>query len=176
MQKSIVRKLGAGLLLAALVGAGAVAGPRHHHGMEGHGAYPMHHMQREMRALHDKLALTPEQQVLWERAEAASKDAMQAGMERHRQFRDAMRAAVAAPNFDPRALAGKADDMADQDMAAHRAVRSRWLDVYDKLDAKQKATAQTFMQERLARFDRMREHHREHMKQRMEERGERHPG
>lgn len=94
--------------------------------------------------LHDDLKLDAKQEVLWQEADKATRDAMTAMRERMRQQHDELKAKMSQPGADVRAIFKQMDDQHTEGQKAHSAMRDRWLGVYDTLNADQKEKVRVF--------------------------------
>jgi hypothetical protein len=149
--------LALGLTCALLVGTVAVAMPP---GPQGHMAGDLF---SHMEALKKDLNLTDSQQALWDIAQTKSKATMEQMGSAHGGQMDKLRDALATGNADLRALARDQDAKHEAMHAAHMAARDAWLNLYDKLDAAQKAKVNAAIKKKLDRFAGMQERMKEHM-------------
>ncbi|MGB7542289.1 MAG: periplasmic heavy metal sensor [Burkholderiales bacterium] len=142
MFESRKNRLIAALAVAGLLGAGALAwaqapgpGPR---GGDLDGMGPMGYM----RHLHDKLGLKPQQEELWKKAQAASREAFRNLRASGREVREKMRAEIDKPGADLKQFVELGDRMREklrvQMDAARKQTRETWFKAYDALDANQK--------------------------------------
>lgn len=140
------------LILAISIGAlalSAAAGAVPHDGDHGMPPFAV-----PFAKLHDQLKLTPQQEALWAKADAAAKTAREEGRKRHEEMharRAELKKSLAAGDADLHALAKRHDDEMVAAQQRMRDLRDQWLAVYDSLDAGQKRQVQTFMAERLDR-------------------------
>jgi Spy/CpxP family protein refolding chaperone len=150
----------ASALVLALSGA-AYAGPGPQGGPHGPGARGAH-VEQVIAQLRAQLNLNTQQQLAFDNAIAASKAAREAGRAQIGQVRDAMKAELAKPAPDLRAIAGLAETTRANAHAQHAQIREQWLQLYDSFDAQQKAVVRDAL---LKRVERM-----EHFRERMHER------
>ena len=120
-----------------------------------HSERHMTHMQNEISRVHDQLKLDPAQEALWKEAEQGSLASMGGMRDRMCKQRDEIRALVAQPGADLRAVARRMDEARGEELKQHNAMRDRWLAVYDKLNPEQKEQVRVFLQ---TRFERMEKH------------------
>ncbi len=141
MKRRIVAvALTAGTLAAGAAWAQMHGGPRgggpEGMGMEGMG--PMRGYER----LHKQLNLNPQQEALWQKAQAAQRDAFKQVRAKGEETRAKLRVEIDKPGADLKQFAQMSDQMRaqmrEQMEAAHQQARSAWFGVYDALDAKQK--------------------------------------
>jgi Spy/CpxP family protein refolding chaperone len=125
-------------ILAAGVLAAGVAVAQHP-GAQG-GAQPegMHGFGR----LHKELNLNPQQEQLWQRAQALQRDAFKTLRAKGEENRAKLRAEIDKPGVDLKQFAESRDQQREQlraEMdAARKQVRSAWFSVYDSLDPQQR--------------------------------------
>lgn len=120
-----------------------------------HSERHMTHMQKELSRVHDQLKLDPAQDALWKEAEQGSLASMSGMHDRVCQQRDEIRAMMAQPGADLRAVVRRMDEARSEEQKQHNAMRDRWLAVYDKLNPEQKEQVRVFLQ---TRFERMEKH------------------
>jgi Spy/CpxP family protein refolding chaperone len=114
-------------------------------GMHGH----MDHGMRGMSRLHDELKLDTKQEALWQNAEKAAREGMDAARERMRKQHEETLATLNQPGADLRAVLKRMDDMRAERQKQHDANRDRWLAVYDALNAEQKEKVRVFFKSRM---------------------------
>ena len=133
----------AGVLAAAALFAGASSaqapgGPRGPEGMAQEGAGPVRGFER----LHKQLNLNPQQEELWNKAQAAQRDAFKAMRAKGEETRARLRAEIDKPGVDLKQYAQMSETLRDQMRAqtesTRKQVRTAWFGVYDSLDAKQR--------------------------------------
>ena len=150
----------ASALVLALSGA-ANAGPGPQAGPHGPGARGAH-VEQVIAQLRAQLNLNTQQQVAFDNAIAAAKSAREAGRAQVDKVRDAMKAELAKPAPDLRAIANVAESVRANAQAQHAQIREQWLQLYDSFDPQQKAVVRDAL---LKRIERM-----EHFRERMHER------
>jgi hypothetical protein len=119
--------LGAGVAVAELPDSQRAASPE---GVHGFGR------------LHKQLNLNPQQEELWQKAQAAQRDAVKALRAKGEETRTKLRAEIDKPGADLKAFAQLRDQLREQTRAEAEAsrqqVRAAWFSVYDSLDAAQR--------------------------------------
>ena len=119
--------LGAGVALAELPDGQGAASPE---GMHGFGR------------LHKQLNLNPEQEALWQKAQAAQRDAFKALRAKGEETRAKLRTEIDKPGTDLKAFAQLRDQLREQiraeGEASRQQVRAAWFSLYDSLDAAQR--------------------------------------
>ncbi|MGH8456679.1 MAG: periplasmic heavy metal sensor [Stenotrophobium sp.] len=139
----LTRKIAGVLALVCLMASGMVLLPALAHTAQE--AIALHRLDR----LHDKLALTGDQQPLWDHAEQMTKGNIQRHFEKSQQRQATVLAALDNPQVDLRKLAAEQDQGMKDAMAAHQQVRDAWLAVYDSLNPTQKATVLAVLKKRV---------------------------
>jgi len=133
------------VLAAGLLGAGAVAwaqapGMMGHHG--GDGDHDGMGLMGRIESVHKKLNLNAQQEELWKKAQAASRDAFQKMRSSREEMRAKMRAEIDKPGADLKQFSQLGDQMREkmrvQMDATRKPAREAWFKVYDALDAVQK--------------------------------------
>lgn len=144
------RKWAAAAMAAGMLGlAGSVwAQPHRHHG---YGAERMFGRLDKIRA---ELKLNGQQEALWKKAEAQSRESFRGMRDAGRELREKMRAEIAKPGADLKQLAGLGEELRAQAQASRKQVREAWFAVYDALDAGQKEQVRQYLKARLERFGR----------------------
>jgi len=152
----------AGLFAAATLFAGAswaqmADGPR---GAHAEGMGPMRGFER----LHKQLNLNAQQEELWNKAQAAQRDAFKAMRAKGEETRARLRVEIDKPGADLKQYAELGDKLRDQMRAQMEAtrkqVRTAWFSVYDSLDAKQREQVRVAIRDGMDRMARMGHHHR----------------
>lgn len=119
--------LGAGVALAELPEGQGAAGPE---GMHGFGR------------LHQQLNLNAQQEALWQKAQAAQRDAFKALRAKGEETRTKLRAEIDKPGVDLKEFAQQRDQLREQMRAeaetSRQQVRAAWFSLYDSLDATQR--------------------------------------
>ena len=113
----------------------------------------MMHGMKEMARLHDDLKLDAKQEVLWQDAAKASKEAMGGMRERMRKQHEEIQTLLNQPGADLHAVAKRMDEFRAEGQKMREAGRDRWLTVYDALNADQKEKARLFFK---SKFEHMR--------------------
>lgn len=114
-----------------------------------------------MRAIHDKLQLTPEQEKTWQSLAQESRALREASRKERGEMQAALKQELdkGAPDFA--ALAARADRQADEHSAKNRHVRDAWIKFYATLTPAQQATAREMLKARLdkagKRWERMKQ-------------------
>ena len=112
-----------------------------------------------MERLHQKLNLNPQQEELWKKAQAASRDTFQKMREGAKDVHGKLRAEIEKPNADLKQFAQLREQMREQMRsrmeAARKQVREAWFAVYDALDPGQKEQVRLSIKDRMDRMDRM---------------------
>jgi Spy/CpxP family protein refolding chaperone len=132
----------AALAVAGLLGAGAAAWAQApgmgHHGGDVEGMGPMGRME----SVHKKLNLNAQQEELWKKAQAASREAFQKMRANREEVREKMRAEIDKPGADLKQFMQLGDQMREkmrvQMDTTRKQAREAWFKVYDSLDADQK--------------------------------------
>ena len=162
MFESRKNKLIAALAVAGLLGAGAVAwaqGPGMGPGMGRHGGDldgmgPMGHME----SVHKKLNLNAQQEELWNKAQAASREAFRKIRASREEAREKMRTEIDKPGADLKQFMQLGDQMREkvrmQMEATRKQGREAWLKMYDSLDANQKEQVRMAIKEGMDRGNR----------------------
>jgi Spy/CpxP family protein refolding chaperone len=153
MKTWIKRSMLAAGLATALASTGVMAQGMQHGGMGGKGGGGR--MMERAEALRKDLALTESQQALWDIAMNKSKTTKQTAMQSRRQSMEQTRAQLATGNADLRALAAQMDTQRDAAKAQQQDVRNAWLNLYDKLDANQRAKVNAMLSQMMERRGRM---------------------
>src|SRR4029077_5306244 len=119
--------LGAGVALAELPDGQGSASPE---GVHGFGR------------LHKQLNLNSQQEQLWQKAQAAQRDAFKARRETGEETRAKLRTEIDKPGADLKQFAQLRDQLREQmraeGEASRQQVRTAWFSVYDSLDATQR--------------------------------------
>ena len=137
--------------------ASSYAMPRGEHPGPGMGM-PGHHAMvhgRAVNRLHDELKLDAKQEAQWKEAEKFSQDHRDTMRERFRKEHAEIKAMLDQPGADLRAIAKRMDDFKAENQKLHSAVRDRWLNVYDSLNAEQKEKARVFFKDNMERRQEM---------------------
>jgi len=125
------------ILAAGILGAG-VAVAQHPDGQHAAGPEGMHGFQR----LHKQLNLNPQQEDLWQKAQAAQRDAFKTLRAKGAETRARLRAEIDKPGTDLKQFAQLRDQLREQvraeSEASHQQVRAAWFSLYDSLDPAQK--------------------------------------
>jgi protein CpxP len=132
----------AALAVAGLLGAGVAAWAQApgmgRHGGDLDGMGPMGRME----SVHKKLNLNAQQEELWKKAQAASREAFQKMRANGEEVRAKMRAEIDKPGADLKQFMQLGDQMREQMHAqmdtTHNQAREAWFKAYDALDADQK--------------------------------------
>jgi len=150
--------LAAGLLSAGAWGQTPEQGP---HGAGPHGMGPTRGMER----LHKDLKLDAQQEELWKKAQAVSRDAFQKMGAGVRDSRAKLRAEIDKPGADLKHIAQLRDQMREQMRpqmeSVHAQVRQAWFALYDALNPGQREQVRLAIKSRMERMDRMHERMRE---------------
>ena len=152
------RLLVAALTLSLGLAASSYAMPRGENrgpdmGRPGH--HMMMHDGKGFARLHDDLKLDAKQEALWQDADKFSKENFDGRRDQFRKHHEEMQAMLAKPNADLRAIAKRMDDFKAENQKLHSAVRDRWLNVYDSLNAEQKEKARVFFKDNMERRQEM---------------------
>ena len=144
------RKLLAAAVAAGLlgIGGGAWAQAHRHHG---YGAERMFGRLDKIRA---ELKLNGQQEALWKKAEAQSRETFRGMRDAGRGLRDKMLAGIDKPGADLKQLAALGEELRAQAQASRKQVREAWFAVYDALDAGQKEQVRQYLKGRLEQFGR----------------------
>ena len=143
-----------------------------------HGEHDMHggpgmRMMKEVERLKASLQLNASQSALWDKAVAQMKPPTNM-REEMKANHDRMTAALADPNFNPRALAAEMDRMDTERRARMSSIRDAWFTVYDSLNPAQRGQVREFLRERMSHGGGM--HHEGWMHHRDGEHGDMMPG
>ncbi|HEY6241769.1 MAG TPA: periplasmic heavy metal sensor [Burkholderiales bacterium] len=154
-----------GVKLAALAAAVLVAGsswaqmPGGHRGEGPEGMGPMRGFER----LHKELKLNPKQEELWQKAQAAQREAFASMRAKGEEMRAKLRVEIDKPGADLKQFAQMRDQLGAQMQAQMEAtrkqVRETWFTVYDSLDTKQKEQVRVAIRDGMDRMARMGRHH-----------------
>ena len=157
-EKLMLAALAAGVLSAS---AWSQTPEQGHRGAGPQGMGPMRGMER----LHKDLKLDPQQEDLWKKAQAASRDAFQKMRAGVRDSRAKLRAEIDKPGADLKQIAQLRDQMREQmrpQMESVRAqIRQAWFALYDALNPGQREQVRLAIKSRMDRMDRMHERMRE---------------
>jgi len=142
MYESRKNTLIAALAFAGLLGAGAAAWAQTpgmgRYGGDLDGMGPMGNME----SVHKKLNLNAQQEELWKKAQAASREALRKMRASGEEIREKMRVEIDKPGADLKQFMQLGDKMREQmrvQMDARRKqAREAWFKVYDSLDADQR--------------------------------------
>ena len=122
------------LIAAGILGGGAALAQM----PDSPGAQGMHGFGR----LHKQLNLNPQQEELWQQAQAAQRDAFKSLRTTGEQNRAKLRAEIDKPGADLKQFAQTRDQLREQMRtqadASRKQVRDAWFALYDTLDANQK--------------------------------------
>jgi hypothetical protein len=125
------------LFAAGILGAG-VAVAQHPGAQGGPQQEGMHGFGR----LHKQLNLNPQQEDLWQKAQAAQRDAFKSLRAKGEENRTKLRAEIDKPGVDLKQFAEHRDQLRDQMRAemdaSRKQVRGAWFSVYDSLDPQQR--------------------------------------
>lgn len=102
----------------------------------------------------ESLALTPNQQILWQQVNAKSEALLRARKQRQDKLQAGMAAALAGGTADLRELAGGMARESGARAAEEAQLREWWLSVNDALDDQQRAVALKFLVTQLERVER----------------------
>ena len=145
----------AGAVWAQMPGASRGAGPE---GMD-RSMGPMRGFER----LHKQLNLNPQQEDLWQKAQAAQREAFKAMRAKGEETRAKLRVEIDKPGADLKQFAQTRDQLGAQMQAqmeaTHKQVRSAWFAVYDTLDVKQKEQVRVAIRDGMDRMSHMGRHH-----------------
>ena len=111
----------------------------------------------DLNELKPRLALSSQQDQLWQKAEAATRELIRDGQGKREQTFTELKQALLTGDFDPRALGRKADQEMAEGMKRAQDVRELWFACHDSLDAGQKAIVYQSLLEHLQRAEQMRE-------------------
>jgi Spy/CpxP family protein refolding chaperone len=158
-KESIMKRLASSLAAAAAVAVIGISGavfaqPHHGHrgGMGGGGDVVM-----AIAHLKSQLNLNTSQQVMWDNAVAASKAAHENARASRQAVHDTLKSELAKAEPDLAAVAAAADNARDAGAAAHRQVRTAWLNLYGTFTPEQKGVVKNALQQRLSRMEQFRE-------------------
>ena len=154
MTKRVASRVAALSAAALLTISGIAAAQPHrgHHGPMGGGDVVM-----AIAGLKSELNLNTSQQTMWDNAVAAGKAARDTGRAHRQKVHDALTAELAKAEPDLAAVAAASDAARDAAAAAHRQVRSAWLNLYSTFTPEQKAVVKNAILDRLSRMEQFRE-------------------
>ena len=154
MTKRIASRVAA-LSAAALIAISGIASAqphRGHHGPMGGGDVVM-----TIAGLKSQLNLNTSQQTMWDNAIATGKSARDAARANYQKVRDTLTTELAKAEPDLGAVAAASDAARDAATAAHRQVRSAWLNLYNTFTPDQKAVFKNAIADHLAHMEQFRE-------------------
>ena len=129
--------------------AAAQPGPRHHGGGD--------QFVQAIAAFKAELNLNTQQQGLWEAAAAASKAAHETAKQRRMSVKQVAMEELAKPAPDLGRVAAAKDQVQDANVAAHRQVRTQWLQLYSTFSPEQVAIVKAGIAQRMSRMEGFRE-------------------
>ncbi len=141
-KKLIAAALAAGLLG---LGGGAWAHAHRHHG------FGPERMLQNLEKVRAELKLNEQQDALWKKAEAQTKENFGRMRGAGRELREKLRAEIDKPGADLKQLAQLGEQMRAQAQGSRKQVRDAWFAVYDALDAGQKEQVRQVLKARLDR-------------------------
>lgn len=144
------RKWAAALMAVGMFGlAGSLwAQPYRHHG------YGPEAMFGRLDRIRAELKLNEQQEALWKKTEAQSRESFRSMRDAARELREKMRSEIDRPGADLKALAQFGDQLRAQGEGARKQVRDAWFALYDALDAGQKEQVRQHLKARMERFGR----------------------
>jgi Spy/CpxP family protein refolding chaperone len=155
----IMKRMASGLAAVAAVAvigvSGAAVAQLHHGhrgGMGGGGDVVM-----AIAHLKSQLNLNTSQQVMWDNAVAAGKAARDSARASREAVNTTLKNELAKAEPDLAAVAAAADAARDAGAAAHRQVRTAWLNLYGTFTPEQKTLVKNALQTRLSRMEQFRE-------------------
>lgn len=151
------RRIGLALAFCAGLTALSVAaqpGPRHHGG--GGDQFV-----QAIAAFKSQLNLNTQQQGMWDAAMASSTAAREAAKQRRMTVKQVATEELAKPAPDLGRIAAAKDQVQDANVAAHRQVRTQWLQLYSTFSPDQVAIVKVGIAQRMSRMEGFRERMRE---------------
>ena len=143
----------AAVAAVAVIGVSGAAVAQMHHGHRG----GIGDVVMAIAHLKAQLNLNTSQQVMWDNAVAAGKAARDSARASREAVNTTLKNELAKAEPDLAAVAAAADAARDAGAAAHRQVRTAWLNLYGTFSPEQKTLVKNALQTRLSRMEQFRE-------------------